>query len=452
MVLEGDVDAVHSLATVNRALAECLVQCGHLVTVRPTELVPAGRLPGRHPASQLVGKVLPRPADVCIRHRWPPDFSAPAEGRLVIMQPWEFGKRFRRSWVEAVAADHVAEVWAPSRSVRDGFVRSGMPESKVHVVRYGVDVSVFKPGLNPYPLATTKKFKFLYVGGTIWRKGFDILLAAYGQAFTAADDVCLVVKDMGVGQFYRNQTAERDIAAFQARPGAPAIEYLTTDLAESDLARLYAACDCLAMPFRGEGFGLPIAEAMACGLPVIVTDAGPIKDWCDSSNAYLLPAREVRFKDKRVGDLETADYPWMAEADPATLATLLRRVHDNPAKAAAIGTAGCATIRQRLTWDHAAAIAEHRLRSLHSRPHAPREETNLRPQSTAGTAETAGDDPVPVFAVSLASGDTTAPETKRAASSTPPASGVIGSNDATPSSPLSPASAIVFGTIVAMSG
>ncbi len=317
----------------------------------------------------------------------------------------------------------------------------------MHVVPYGVDVSVFKPGLNPYPLTTTKKFRFLYVGGTIWRKGFDILLAAYGQAFTAADDVCLVVKDMGVGQFYRNQTAERDIAAFQARPGAPAIEYLTNDLAESDLARLYAACHCLAMPFRGEGFGLPIAEAMACGLPVVVTDAGPIKDWCDASNAYLLPAREVRFKDKRVGDLETADYPWLAEADPGALAALLRHVHDHPAEAAVIGTAGCATIRERLTWEHAAAIVQGRLRDLHSRPHAPREEARLKPLH-----ESTVDDPVPVIALSLASGELTTLETKRAASSTPPASGVIGSNDATPSSPLSPASAIVFGTIAARRG
>ncbi len=363
VVIEGDVDAVHSLAAVNRSLAECLTQRGHLVTVRPTAMVPAGRLPGQHPANRMVGRTLPRPADICIRHRWPPDFSPLAEGRLVIMQPWEFGSA-PRSWVEAVAADYVAEVWAPSHSVRDGFIRSGMPASKVHVVPYGVDVSVFKPGLNPYSLATAKRFKFLYMGGTIWRKGFDILLAAYGQAFTAENDVCLVVKDMGVGQFYRNQTAEKEIAAFQARPGAPAIEYLTTDLPESDLAGLYAACNCLAMPFRGEGFGLPIAEAMACDLPVIVTDAGPIKDWCDASNAYLLPAREVRFKDKRVGDLETTDYPCLAEADPVALAALLRHVHANPAEAAAIARAGSATIHNRLTWDHAIAIAEGRLRKL----------------------------------------------------------------------------------------
>ena len=162
-------------------------------------------------------------------------------------------------------------MWAPTSYVQDCFIRSGVRPDLVHVVPYGVNVSLFRPGLEPYQLATTKQFKILFLGGTIRRKGFDVLLAAYGRAFTAADDVCLVVKDVGVGLFYQNRTSEREIAAFQARPNAPAIEYLTSDLSDRDVASLYAACNCLALPYRGEGFGMPIAEAMACGLPVLVT-------------------------------------------------------------------------------------------------------------------------------------------------------------------------------------
>ena len=52
-----------------------------------------------------------------------------------------------------------------------------------------------------------------------------------------------------------------------------AVEYIDRILSETEMAGLYAACDCLVHPFRGEGFALPIVEAMACGLPVIVTGA-----------------------------------------------------------------------------------------------------------------------------------------------------------------------------------
>ena len=70
----------------------------------------------------------------------------------------------------------------------------------------------------------------------------------------------------------------------------------TATLSEAEMAGLYSACDCLVHPFRGEGFGLPVVEAMACGLPVIVTGAGPALDYATDETAFLIPAttRPVR--------------------------------------------------------------------------------------------------------------------------------------------------------------
>ena len=142
-----------------------------------------------------------------------------------------------------------------------------------------------------------------------------MLLKAYQHTFTARDPVCLVIKDMGSGSFYRGKTAGDDIGRIMATAGAPEIEYLDRDLSGEELAGLYTACDCLVHPYRGEGFGLPIAEAMASGLPVIVTGYGAALDYCCEQNAFLIPARIMRFRQKRIDDLETVDYPWLAEPD-----------------------------------------------------------------------------------------------------------------------------------------
>ena len=50
----------------------------------------------------------------------------------------------------------------------------------------------------------------------------------------------------------------------------------------------------------------------------------------------------MRFREKRIGDLETVDYPWLAEPDPAALRDFLRAVVDRPAEARAKGRAAAA--------------------------------------------------------------------------------------------------------------
>ena len=168
--------------------------------------------------------------------------------------------------------------------------------------------------------------KLLFVGGTIPRKGFDVLLTAYKKAFTCADDVCLVVKDMGVGTFYKGQTAGAAIEKFRSDSNSPEIVYLTDDLSEQDLVRLYAACDVLVHPYRGEGFGLPVLEAMACGKPVVVTAGGPTDEFVPLTAGWKIPARVSYFEREMVGDLATAGRPWWLEPDGEALAAILKSV------------------------------------------------------------------------------------------------------------------------------
>ena len=366
IVWEGAQEETHSLALVNREICLRLIRRGHELAIRPSS--PQTNENHRASIDPLLGqrfhRSVSRSPTACVRHSWPPDLAPPQEGHWVFFQPWEFGS-IPRKWIEVIN-QQVDEVWAYTHYVRDCYVQSGVPPDRVQVIPLGVACERFHPQVPPLPLKTTKPFKFLFVGGTIHRKGIDLLLIAYAEAFSRTDPVCLVIKDMGIKTFYQGQTAGDRIAQLQAQ--GVEIEYIDRILTDEELAGLYTACNCLVHPYRGEGFGLPIAEAMASGLPVIVTGAGAALDFCTNDNAFLIPAKVTRLSQKRVGDLETVDYPWLVEPDLQALTSSLRYVVENPGEARSKGRAAMTHIRSRFTWEHSAAAAESRLRALRQRP------------------------------------------------------------------------------------
>jgi glycosyltransferase involved in cell wall biosynthesis len=366
IVWEGDQCILHSLALVNRAFCTGLIERGHELSILPDSRVPGEAVSVPPRLTECFHRSLSRPADAHIRQQWPPNFTPPAAGHWVVMQPWEFGS-LPKDWVTPLV-EQVDEVWANTHYVRDVYVESGVPAERVHVVPLGVRVDHFRPDRAPYALETQKRCRFLFVGGTIWRKGIDVLLNAYVRGFRRQDNVCLVIKDMGVGTFYQGQTAEARIGELQAQADAPKIEYINHSLSDDELAGLYTACSVIVHPYRGEGFGLPIAEAMASGVPAIVTGLGAALDFCTPDNAYLVPAYKRLVSDKRIGDMETVGQPWLAEPDCDALTALLQFAAANPDDVRRRGERAAAHIRRHFTWDQAVIAAERRLFALREQP------------------------------------------------------------------------------------
>lgn len=358
----GDFYSHHSLAGLNRNFSLDLVQRGFDVRAYTSELGPvpadiepvlsALRVNHRRPGGDV---------DVEVRHQWPPDLQAPSHrGAWVQYQPWEFGA-IPSDWVSPLQ-DEADEVWCLTSWVKKCFIDSGVAESKVHVVPPRIDTERFHPEGQRYPLKTRKAFRFLFVGGTIPRKGVDILLWEFGQRFTKRDDVCLVVKPFGAGGVYQGSNIDRALRMAAADPVMPEIEVVQEEMSGDEMAQLYRSCDVLVQPYRGEGFGLPIAEAMACGLPVIVTGYGAAMDFCDETNAFLLPAvlRETFLP----GLAPPAGRYWLAEPDSAELGRLLVNVVGAETERQARGRAGRLRITQQFGAAQTDEIAASRLAAL----------------------------------------------------------------------------------------
>lgn len=368
VVWQGSQFVYHSLALVNRELTIRLIHKGHelsIVPYEPDDFTPESDSPFAA-IQTCVNKPLSQPVDAVIRHQWPPDFNPPPIGHWVMIQPWEYGS-LPQAWIRPMN-DELDEIWVPSSYVRECYIQSGVSSGKVFVVPNGVDTVLYSPGGATYPIASGKSFRFLFVGGTIHRKGIDLLLAAYRRSFTAQDDVCLVIKDMGGKSFYQGQTAQEMIKRFSADPAAPEIVYIDSNLSQDEMAALYRSCHCLVQPYRGEGFGLPIAEGMASGLSVIVTGYGAALDFCPPDIAWLVPAHEVHFATRCVGDIDTVGLPWLAEPNLDMLANCMNYAFNHPDEVQSRGRAACAHIREHFTWDHAARCVEARLQELRTKP------------------------------------------------------------------------------------
>jgi glycosyltransferase involved in cell wall biosynthesis len=361
----GDQWAQHSLSRVNREWCSRLASTGALdleVLTHERPKVERG-VPALGALERATGPVLASPPQVEVRHQWPPDWTPPEHGAWVAVQPWEFGG-LPDSWIVPLR-DEVDEVWCYSTYVRDVYLRSGVPGHKLHIVPCGVDTTLFHPAGVRSSLPTSKSFKFLFVGGTIPRKGIDVLLSAYTAAFGPDDDVCLVIKSTGSTDSYRTSAVDDRIRSLAEDPRLPAIHLLDDELSDEDLAALFRSCDALVHPYRGEGFALPVAEAMASGLPVVVTARGACADFCDDSNAYLLSSTPVPVDVNDAGT-SAAGY-WCEEPDADELRRLMQEVVADQRTARAKGLAGRQRIVDDFSWDRAASIIAERCRALAGR-------------------------------------------------------------------------------------
>ncbi len=319
LTVAGHVNKSYSLAAVNRATAAALdALLPGRVRLLPVEgaptlaldEVPAGE---RDAVRRLARREAPRTGPhVIISQHYPlhvPDEPCDAAIAYVF---WEESLLPRE--MIATLNRHFRGVLAPSRAVADALLGSGL-RVPVRVVGFAPPLAA-QARLAERTQGAALPLTFLHVSSCFPRKGVDVLLAAWAEAFTARDPVRLVVK----GFPNPHNDAGALLAAARARhPDMAPVELIDAELDAEEMLALYARAHVMVLPTRGEGFNIPAAEALACGLSLITTGAGGHLDFLAPGDARLLAWRHEASRSHLAG----AGSTW-AEPDRADLVAALR--------------------------------------------------------------------------------------------------------------------------------
>ena len=328
--ITGHVNKTYSLAAINRTLARRLDKAlpgrVRLVPVEGEPTADLGDVPEseRAAATDLATRPPHETGPVIVLSQHYPVYVPQDRGDVLLaMVFWE--ESLLPPATVAVLNESFNGVLAPSRFVARALVDSGV-SIPVHMVGYAPELGNYLalPGAK---LDGPSPFTFLHVSSAFPRKGLDVLLGAFTRAFRSTDPVRLVIKTFPNPH---NDAAAQIEMLHQADPHAPAIELIDRDVDDEALLRLYREADAVVLPTRGEGFNLPAAEAMAAGVPLIVTGAGGHMDFCDVSTARLIEYRPALSRSHVAAGMSL----W-AEPDGDDLAAALREaVEDKPASLA----------------------------------------------------------------------------------------------------------------------
>lgn len=188
------------------------------------------------------------------------------------------GVAFHRRMGER-AAREAATIVTPTEAVAARVRQLLEPRGAVVAVPPGVSVTTPPEDAAHRRARGSVRPYVLFVGTAEPRKGLDVLVAALAQPELDGLDL-VVVGPPGWGDV--------DIGALAAAAGVSTRVHVTGRVDSADLASWYAGARVLAMPSRAEGFGFPVVEAMAHGIPVVVT-ADPALTEVAAGAAMVVP-------------------------------------------------------------------------------------------------------------------------------------------------------------------
>lgn len=247
---------------------------------------------------------------------------------------WELSA-FPKEWTDCF--DYYHEIWTASRFCVDAISRvSPIPVLRVPHAIHMETISALPRrhfGLRDETFVFLFAFDFM---SYVERKNPQALVRAFQTAFEPDEDVQLVLKCSNAAANAAAFASLREVTAGNR------ITIIDAFLPRGDLNALFSLCDCYVSLHRAEGFGLPLAEAMYLGKPVLATGYSGNTDFMTVNNSFLIKYRPVEIEED-IGPYKKGSI-W-ADPDVDHAAELMRYVYEHRETGQQVGRVASQDIR-----------------------------------------------------------------------------------------------------------
>ena len=372
VLIEGPFESDYSLAIVNRNLAYGMLAAGCAIALHQrdntTDYPLSSAFLRLHPRlaahyQEPAASVRPK---IHTRYIYPPHCdNMHGSIRAFHCYGWEesaFPRRYARDFDSGLDL-----VTVMSRYVMQVLRDNGVT-IPIEVAGLGADHILGSPPV-PVEFPRSGVFNFLHVSSCFPRKGADVLVRAFCEEFRQTDDACLIVKTFPNPH---NTIEELVREADRRYRGHAPIRIITDSITSGEMRFLLENANCLVSASRGEGFGLPVAEAMLLDCPVIATIHGGQADLCSPERCW-----PVEFQIVPAQTHLTEGPSYWAEPSISSLREQMRKVFEAPPEEVKARTAlARAHIAANFTWVQVArrhlaaceAVLAERSNGIGSRP------------------------------------------------------------------------------------
>lgn len=279
----------------------------------------------------------PDSAEVCVHFCHPVNFNPLPGARNVLFTMYEFDPLPQEFKDAARKADAIV---VPSEFCRKLFVENIGCDTPVRVSQLGFDPEVWTTlGRSPGSHGT-QPFTWLFAGDLNDRKGYHLVMEAWGAVFADVPGVSLYMKLSGEGPAEERKRIVRGNVTCDFR-----------SLSRAEMVELFHGANAFVFPSMGEGWGLTAMEAAATGLPVVATRCGGVEDFLQHRMTWWVKTHRhpVRISPKHGGGVAFG-----VRAEPRDIALAMRDVMAQYNQALRMARKQARIMHDRFTWDDAA--------------------------------------------------------------------------------------------------